>query len=191
MTGGLPGGVALTKLMELIMAKANDGKAKFLEVVRDANVPTRLEFKLGDGAVIRIDANDFSDEIKHQAMMHGFNQKIRDASSSYGKDRDFEGAFEEMMKVVEGLQSGSWNRQGGGIGAGVVMEDLAFAISTIKQVDMEKAMAAVKKASPEQRNTWAKNAKVAKLMADNKAARLAKLAESATDDIDVDLSDTE
>lgn len=170
------------------MAKSSN-KIKFLEVNPLGDYG--LEFSLGDGQTIAIRFGEFSEDVRHRAMVHGFNQKIRDASASFGKERDYDGAFEEMMKVVDGLKAGSWNRQGGGIGAGVIMEDLAAAISRIKSVDIAKAMAAVKSASDEQRKAWSKNARVAQLMAENKAARLAKAASAATDDLDITFEDEE
>lgn len=166
-----------------------DTKQKFLEV--NALGDYGLEFKLGDGQVIAIKFEDFNEDIQRKAMIHGFNQKIRDAAASYGKEKDYDGAFEEMMKVVDGLQAGSWNRQGGGIGAGVVMEDIAYAIAKIKNVAIEKALAVVKKADDAQRKSWSKNARVAQLMAESKAARLAKAAESASDDLDIEFGEDE
>lgn len=167
------------------MAKSE--KAKFLEVEQGE---TAIKFVLGDGQSIVAKYEDFSEEIRLQAMRHGFNQKIRDAAASFSKESDYDGAFESMQQVVDALLEGKWKRQGGA-GAGVVMEDLAYAIAKMKQVDQEKALAAVKKATDEQRKSWAKNAKVAQLMAESKAKRLAEAAKSASDEIEIDFGDEE
>lgn len=165
-------------------------KAKFLEVAVAANSGV-LTFKFGNGSKVTFDPAKVSDEIRRQAMLHGFNQKIRDAAAGYSKELDYFGAQEEMLKVVEALESGQWNRQGGGAGAGVVMEDLAHAIARIKDESYDRALAAVKKATPEQRTSWSKNGKVAQFMAEAKVARLAKLAAASTEDIEVSFDDDE
>lgn len=167
------------------MAKANEvKKEKFLEVTPDFE-NQQITFALGDGQNIVFPLGSVSQDIVTKALYHGFNQKIRDAAASFGKEKDYDGAFEAMQKVVDNLQAGNWNGGGAG-GSGVILEDLAYAIATMKGADMAKAMAVVKAASTDQRKVWAKNAKIAKLMADAKAARLAKAADDA-EDLDIDL----
>lgn len=167
------------------MAKtAEISKVKFLEVKVASG---QLAFVFGDKGRIEFDPARCSDEIRSAAMMHGFNQKIRDAAAGYSKDGDYAGAREEMHAVIEALYAGSWNRAAGGAGPGTNMEDLATAIATIKSAPFEKAMTAVRAASDEQRKAWAKNPKVAALVTKARAERLAKAAEIATDELDIDL----
>lgn len=166
------------------MAKTNTTpKAKFLEVKQNGNT---LIFEFGDKGRLTLDVTRCSDDIRTRAMFHGFNQKVRDSAAGYSKELDYAGAREEMSAVIEALYGNEWNRKGGGAGAGVNMEDLAKAIAEMKNATVEKAMAAVTKASEEQRKEWAKNAKVAALIAKYKAERLAAAAEKGTDTNELD-----
>lgn len=166
------------------MAKANDNGGKFLEV---KVAGSKLAFIFGDGGRVEFYPGQCSDEIRQQAMWHGFNQKIRDSAAGFSKEKDYAGAREEMQAVIDALYHGAWKRQGGGAGAGVVMADLATAIAQMKGVDFERAMAAVEKANDEQRKGWMKNAKVQQLMAEAKAKRLAAATTDADDNLDIDL----
>jgi hypothetical protein len=168
--------------MEHIMA--ND-KVKFLEVKSNGTV---LAFVFGDKGRLEFDAAKCNERIREQAMYHGFNQKIRDSAAGYSKDKDYAGAREEMAAVIDSLYNGEWNRKGGGIGIGVVMEDLAYAIATIKNVTVERAMEAVKKLDEAKRKEYAKNTRVQALMAENKAQRLAS-AVKGDEELDIDLDD--
>lgn len=167
------------------MAQADVKKDKFLEVKVTSS---SIVFAFGDKGRIEFYPGQCSDDIRQAAMFHGFNQKIRDAAAGYSKDADYAGAREEMHSVIDALYAGSWNRAAGGAGPGVNMEDLATAIATIKNATFEKAMAAVEAASPEQRKAWAKNPKVAALVTQARADRLAAAAAKAADtDLDIDL----
>lgn len=166
------------------MAKTNTTpKAKFLEVKQNGNT---LVFEFGDKGQLRLDTSRCSDDIRTRAMFHGFNQKVRDSAAGYSKELDYAGAREEMQAVIDSLYGNEWNRKGGGAGAGVNMEDLAHAIAEMKGAAFEKAMAAVEKASEEQRKEWAKNAKVAALIAKYKAERLTAAAEKGTSTEELD-----
>lgn len=160
------------------MATAETKVVKFLEVKQRGAM---LVFAFGNGTKVEFDPARTSGEIQRQAMYHGYNQKIRDAAAGFSKDRDYAGAAREMQQVIDSLYAGSWNRAGGGT-SGVVMQDLADALATLRGVAPAKALAAVEKATPEQRATWAKNAKVAALMAEARAKRLAEAAKGASDD---------
>lgn len=166
------------------MAKANESESKFLEV-KIAN--GKLIFIFGNGEKLTFDPAECNEEINRQATFHGYNQKIRDAAAGYSKDKDYAGAREEMSAVIEALRAGNWKRQGGGMGAGVVMADMAHAIAEMKNVSFERAMAAVEKADEETRKSWAKNPKLAAKMAEAKAKRLAAQA-AGTDAGDLDIA---
>lgn len=162
-------------------------KVKFLDVQLAAG--GMLKFIIKGEQTLTFDPARCNDAIQEQARLHGFNQKIRDAAAGFSKSGDTDGAFEAMDAVIQGLYAGSWNRKGGG-GAGVIIEDLAHAIAAFKNAPYEKALAAVRQASPEQRAAWSKNAKIAALAADAKAKRLAAAADVATDE-DLDGLDLE
>lgn len=170
------------------MANTESTKTKFLEVTTTAN--GGLAFVFGDKGRLEFDPARANETIRRQAMYHGFNQKIRDSAAGYSKDKDFAGAREEMAAVIESLYNGEWNRKGGGIGAGVVMEDLAYAIAKIKAVAVERAMEAVKKLDETKRKEYAKNARVQALMAEHKAQRLAREVKG-DEELDIDLGNDE
>lgn len=162
-------------------------KPKFLEVKLVGT--SALKFVLANGQFVAIDANDLNDVMRQAAMMHGINQKVRDAAASCSKGNNFAQAAANMQKVIDNLMAGVWNAQGGGGSAGIVMEDLAHAIATFKSAPYEKAFAAVKAATPEKRAEWAKNPRIAAAMAEAKARRLAAAAAEAEDELDIDLGD--
>lgn len=156
---------------------------KFIEVKIAGG---KLVFALGDGQKIVFDPAECDDDIRRQAEFHGFNQKIKDAAAGFSKEKDFDGAFEAMNTVCESLRARIWNRQGGGAGAGANMMDLAKAIAVIKGCSEEKALNAVEKAKDEDRKTWMKNARVAALVADFRAKRLAE-AVKGTEELDIEI----
>lgn len=157
-------------------------KASFLDVTQDTD--TSLVFKLGDGQTIHFEAGNCDEVIRLRAEMHGFNQKIRDAAAGFSKEKDYDGAFEAMMAVVEALEAGEWNRKATATkGKGILSE----AIARIKGVSVEAAQAAVAKATEDQVKAWQKNPKVASVMAEIVAERAKKRAADAADEIEIDL----
>lgn len=144
-----------------------------------------LVFELGNGKKLTFNPSEVGQQVREQAELHGFNQKIRDAAAGFSKTSDYSGAFAEMADVIESLKAGEWNRRGGG-GAGQAMQDLAAAIAKIKGCGEEVAMAAVRKADPEQRKAWLKNGKVALAVQEIQSARL-KMQAANAEDIDIEL----
>ncbi|MFM6926975.1 MAG: hypothetical protein ACKOX6_00835 [Bdellovibrio sp.] len=165
------------------MAQA-EKKVKFLEVT---SIVGGLKFTFGNGMERRIVFSDFNQSINEQARAHGFNQKLRDTTAGFSKEWNYDGALEKFDATLQGMLDGEWNRSGGGV-AGQQMKDLAAAIAEIRSVDIDRAMAAVTKAEPDQRKAWMKNASIAKIM-----ARIAlERAESAeSDDVEGDGLDIE
>lgn len=158
-------------------------KVSFLDVSQETD--SVLMFKLGDGQSLRFDADGMDESIQRRAMLHGFNQKIRDAAAGFSKEKDYDGAFEAMVAVIDALEVGEWNRKATATkGAGI----LAEAIARIKGVEFAQAQAAVAKASDDQKKAWQKNPKVASVMAEIVAERAAKrAADAAEDDLEIDL----
>ena len=164
------------------MATEKSTKVNFLEVAQVTD--TILGFKLADGQSLTFDAAECDESIQQRAMMHGFNQKIRDAAAGFSKEKDYEGAFEAMLAVIEALQAGEWNRKATATkGKGI----LAEAIARIKGVSVEAAQSAVAKANEDQVKAWQKNPKVASVMAEIVAERAKKRAADAADEIEIDL----
>lgn len=163
-------------------------KVKFLDVKLLA-ASGQLMFILGNGTKIAFDPKQCNEETKERAMFHGFNQKIRDSAAGFSKEKDFAGAEAEMRAVIDSLYANEWNRKGGA-GTGVVLEDLAHAIARFKKVDFDRALAAVSKATPEQRAEWGKHKVVAAFAAQAKADRL-NAAATAADSGDVEIPDLE
>lgn len=165
------------------MTKKNQPQQKvaFLDVAQHTD--TVLVFKLGDGQTLAFDAANVDESIQQRAMMHGFNQKIRDAAAGFSKEKDYDGAFEAMAAVIEALEGGEWNRKATATkGKGILSE----AIARIKGVSVEAAQAAVAKASEDQVKAWQKNPKVASVMAEIVAERAKKRAEEAADEVEID-----
>jgi hypothetical protein len=158
-------------------------KAKFLEV---KSAGSKLVFAFGNGTRREFDTAAAPQAIREQALIHGFNQKLRDSTAGFSKELDYVGAVGAIDKVIEGLVAGEWNRAGGGT-SGQAMQDLADAIAKLKKSTPEKAMAAVEKATPEQRAAWAKNPTIAAHIAEAKAKRAKVAAKDADADLDIEL----
>lgn len=160
------------------MAKATG--VKFLEVSIDAELKS-VTATFGNGQVNRVYLEDLPQPIIEAAALLGLSNKIRDTAANFSKEVDYDGAHEAMIETIEALIAGTWNRGGGG-GSGVKMKDLATAIAELQAVDFDRAFAVVKKADKEQRAKWAKNGKIAAIMARIEAERLNAKAETATDE---------
>lgn len=157
-------------------------KAKFLEVAIDAEAQT-VTATFGNGEVARVYLDDLPATIVTSAALLGLSNKVRDTAANFSKEQDYDGAFDAMQATIEALTAGEWNRNGGG-SAGVKMKDLATAIAEVQAVDYDRAFAVVKKADKEQRAKWAKNAKIASIIARLEAERLEAKAAAATTDED-------
>jgi hypothetical protein len=147
---------------------------KFLQVVQENG---SLAFKLGNGLKVELRPEDCADEIREQAMMHGFNQKVRDSAAGFSKTNDYSGAFSAMQAVVDNLLGGLWNAKGGS-GTG----DLVQAIANLKKIDVEDAQELIDGLDDEQMKTVLGKPAVKAEIARIKAERAAKVAAAAEDD---------
>ena len=84
-----------------------------------------LVFTFADGQELRIDAGKLTNDIRHEAIMHGLKQKIGDAAAigrnpETGRSATLADKRAAMQVVIERLQAGSWNagRGEGGTGTG-------------------------------------------------------------------------
>jgi hypothetical protein len=155
--------------------------AKFLTVTTSNG---KLHFTLGTGAALTLDPEGLTQTIREQAMMHGLNQKIRDAAAGFSKSGDFIGAYNAMSDVIEALYEEKWNRAGGGTATGGF---LAEAIVELKGCTLAQAQAAVAKATDEQKKAWKSNAKIAAIVTRLQAERAAKRAADADEDLEIDI----
>lgn len=151
--------------------KANQ---KFLQVSQSGDV---LTFVLGNGLKVVADADQMGDDIRAQAMMHGFNQKIRDSAAGFSKDGDFAGAFRAMQTVVDNLTNGLWNAKGG-TGTG----DLVQAVANLKKISIEEAQTAVDALDDEQLKVVQSKPAIKAEILRIKSERAAKLAEASDED---------
>lgn len=155
---------------------ATEKKVKFLEV--DAT-STQCVLTFGNGQVRNLVYADVPEHIRHQAMILGFTNKLRDTNANFSKAGDYTGGLANLEATIQSLKDGEWSRQGGGV-AGQQMKDLARAIGEIKGVSVERAMEAVEKADKDKRAAWAKSPAIALLIAKYVQERLEEAAAKAS-----------
>jgi hypothetical protein len=147
---------------------------KFLQVVQKEGM---LAFQLGNGLAVELWADNCSDEIREAAMMHGFNQKVRDSAAGFSKTSDYSGAFSAMQAVVDNLLGGLWNAKGGtGIG------DMVQAIANLKKIEIEEAQELIEGLDDEQFKVVAGKPAVKAEIARIKAERAKKIADASDAD---------
>lgn len=162
---------------------ANNANQKYLQVFFDGE--TRLlHFVLGNGLRLAINVDTHSPaEVRDYAMVHGYNQTIRDCVSGFSQAGDFSGGYAAMAKRIETLKT-SWS------GRGTSVSDLAQAIANVKQLDLAEAVAMVGTFSEAKRarvlGTDSVKAEIERLKAERAAARAASL-NPDMDDLDAAL----
>jgi hypothetical protein len=159
------------------MAEA-EAKVKFSEKEYDLDSGV-VSFTFGNGSQLDLDCTTLSPEMQRQLMLHGAAQKIGDSYA--GAKGDYSKAVESAQAVIEQLTQGVWRAARGEGEARPRLGELADAIARIKGVDREKAMAAVEKATDEQRKAWRGNAKVKAEIAAIRAEAAAKALEQAAE----------
>lgn len=155
------------------MAETESKAPKFCEKSWDETGV--VSFTFGNGKVLSIDTNKVPAETQLDLRCHGASQKIGDSYA--GAKGNFAVGIANAQAVIDQLLAGAWNaeREGGAPRLG----ELAEAIARIKGVDVDKARAAVEKATDEQRKTWRSNAKVKLTLAQIRAEKAAKELEAA------------
>jgi hypothetical protein len=158
-------------------------KTKFCE--KDYDNGTGLAyFQFGNGTKLEINVNELSDEIRQELMFHGLMQKVGDSYA--GAKANYAEGIASAQKVIDQLIAGEWAaKRAAGEGKPRVGE-LAEAIARVKGVAIEKAAAAVAKATKEQVAQWRKLGKVKEAIL---AIRMEKLARSkpAADEGEINL----
>lgn len=134
-------------------------------------------FSFGNGKVLEFDTNRCSEEIRKTLLLHGASQKIGDSFA--GAKGNFALGLQSAQDVIDQLYAGAWSAGRGEGDARPRLAELAEAISRIKSVVLERATAAVEKATDEQRKAWRLNAKVKSVIATIRAEKAAKALEEA------------
>jgi hypothetical protein len=143
-----------------------------------------VSFAFGNGETVEFDTNSCNEEVRTLLMLHGASQKIGDSYA--GAKGNYAEGIASAKSVISQLLAGEWTATGEE--RGPRLAELAEAIAVIKNVAVEKAMAAVEKATDEQRKAWRSNAQVKAAIAKNRADKAAKaLAAAAPAELVVDL----
>ncbi len=131
-------------------------KVKFCDKEYDLD-SGEVFFAFGNGTKLVFDSNKVSPEIMKQLALHGASQKIGDSFA--GVKGNYGEGIQNAQDVIDQLYAGEW-KAGRDDSARPRLAELAAAIARIKQVDLEKATAAVEKATDEQRKAWRSNPQV-------------------------------
>jgi len=149
---------------------------KFCE--KEYDLDTGLtSFTFGNGQVLDLDSNALSPEMQKQLMLHGISQKVGDSFA--GAKGNFMDGISAAKSVIEQLMQGVWRSARGEGEARPRLGELAEAIARIKSVEVAVAMAAVEKATDDQRKAWRSNAKVKATIAAIRAEAAQKALETA------------
>ena len=155
-------------------AGAEATKPKFCD--KDYDLDTGIVyFSFGNGKTLEFDTNRASEEIRKTLLLHGASQKIGDSFA--GAKGNFALGLQSAQDVIDQLYSGAWKAGRGEGEARPRLAELAEAIARIKSVDLERATAAVEKATDEQRKAWRLNGKVKLAIAEIRAEKAAKALE--------------
>ena len=174
--------------LSLNMAEAageKDSKVKFCEKEYDLDTGV-VSFTFGNGEVVEVDVNQLPEQTRKQLMLHGVSQKVGDSFA--GAKGNFMEGISAAKSVIEQLVAGIWRSARGEGEARPRLGELAEAIARIKGVEVAVAMAAVEKATDEQRKAWRGNAKVKATIAAIRAEAAQKALEAAGEQtLEVDL----
>lgn len=151
---------------------------------------TGLQFVWANGEVQRFMFDEFSEEVRKQAMAHGFNQKIRD-SAAMKKGTPVTDRISEVQATVETLQEGDWNKVRKGVSSGTPKTDLFAALVTVneeekgRELSEEERKALADKFSTldaDTRKAYAAHPRIAAVLKKMRAERAAKAAKDAAKD---------
>ena len=154
-------------------ADAAASKPKFCDKSWDESGVVKFAF--GNGETLELDTNRCDTQTQLDLRCHGASQKVGDSFA--GVKGDFAAGIGNAKAVIQQLYDGKWNadREGGA----PRLAELAESIARIKQVPVEKAMAAVEAGNDEQRKAWRSDAKVKAVIAQVRAESAAKALEAA------------
>lgn len=124
-----------------------------------------------------VDVSEYSDEIRTEAMLHGFKQKFGDAASG----RSAAEKFEEASAIHASLRDGEWERTANPDPTPMI----CAAVARIKKLSLQDVLDAAEKVGEEKVREWGSTAKVKAEILKIRAERLE--AEAGSDDEDVDI----
>ena len=138
-----------------------------------------LVFTFADGQDLRIDAGKLTNDIRHEAIMHGLKQKIGDAAAIGRNPETVRSAtladkHAAMRTVIERLQAGSWNAErgeGGAPSGGLLFAALVRMYAGKKSEESIREFLATK--SDKEKAALRKNPRVAEIIDEIKAERAA------------------
>jgi hypothetical protein len=152
------------------------GRIKVAEKDYDEETRT-FSINFADGASAEVPLDSLPANIVNLLALHGLSQKLGDSYASVkGNVADAKAKFEAVLTQ---LRNGEWKkaREAGEGGSNVT--ELAQAIAQFKGAPVEKAVAVVAKATPEQIKAWRGNAKIKAIIAEIRARKAAERAEKA------------
>lgn len=168
-------------------AGAEPKKVKFCDKEYDMDTGV-VSFAFGNGKALEFDLNKVSDDVRKQLALHGASQKIGDSFA--GVKGNYAEGTQNAQDTIDQLYAGVW-KAAREDDARPRLAELAEAIARIKGVELDKATAAVEKATDDQRKQWRSNAKVkaviAQLRAEKAAAALKDAEAQGAQELNVDL----
>lgn len=149
----------------------------------EAAVAVGLSFTFDDETVVEFDFAKVPEQIKVQAMNHGFSQKLGDSyAAAKAQENPLAWAKAQLQSTIEQLYAGDWRaaRESSGAAGGRIT-DLAVALSRLTGKTVEESQAFVDTLDDDQKKAWKAKGKVkamlALIAAEKAAARAKKLAE--------------
>lgn len=149
---------------------------KFCEKEYDQDAKSVI-FTFGNGQTLELKMEEVPSEIQTQLMLHGALQKIGDSYA--GAKGNFSEGVANAQSVIDALKAGQWKTARGEGEGRPRLGELAEAIARIKGVEVAVAMAAVEKATDDQRKAWRSNAKVKAVIAQIRSEKAAAELQSA------------
>ena len=142
-----------------------------------------VEIAFTNGESLTATLEELPEDIVKRLALHGLSQKLGDSYASVKGDAA--AGFSKASDVLGRLMSGEWAGAGGG--GGMQLGELAEAIARIKNVPVEKAMAAVAGAAKEKISQWRANGKVKQVIAEIRLEKAKARADADSSELDVDI----
>jgi hypothetical protein len=130
-----------------------------------------------DGTSAEVELEKLPANIVTLLALHGLSQKLGDSYASV--KGDVAAAKAKFEAVLAQLLAGEWKKAREAGEGGSKVTELAYAIAKFKGASIEKAMAVVAKASPEQLKGWRANPKLKAIIAEYRAEKAAERAAKA------------
>ncbi len=138
-----------------------------------------LTFEFGHGVSHVVELDKLDESLRHRAMLHGFEQKLRDSyAGAKGSAVEAEGMF---LEVLDTLKSGAWNMKVSGEPREEPIELLAKAMVNAfaargKVIPLAVVLDKIKGVDKKERAVYRKNPEISVELAKLKAAAVVKTA---------------